>query len=89
LKFATLTEPAAVLFAIGVNIAVQLAPESEKLLSVPPLTAISDNTKSVAASLRVKMMSAVSPALSAVLFELIAMVGGVVSMAIEHSLLFV
>lgn len=40
---------------------------------------MSESKKPVATSLSVKVISAVSPALSAVLFDVIEMVGGVVS----------
>ena len=50
-----------------------------KLLRVPPLTTTSAKVKSVLASDRVKVMSAVWPCRTLVLSLLMAMVGGVVS----------
>ena len=55
-------------------------PEPEKLESVPPVTAISDATKSVDGSESVNVMSAVSLALSEEVSEVRAMVGLTVSM---------
>ena len=54
-------------------------PEPEKLESVPPVTAISDATKSVDGSESVNVMSAVSLALSEEVSEVRAMVGLTVS----------
>ena len=48
--------------------------------SVPPLTAMSPKTKSADFSLRVKVTSAVWPAVSVALSAVMAMVGGAVSM---------
>ena len=50
-----------------------------KLLRVPPLTTMSARLKSTLDLLRVKVMMGVSPALSAVLLVLMAMVGSAVS----------
>ena len=59
-------------------------PEPAKLESAPPTTVILEEIKAVeAASLRVKVMVAVSPILKAVLFEAIVMVGATVSMLME------
>ena len=55
-------------------------PEPEKLESVPPVTAISDATKSVDGSESVNVMSTVSLALSEEVSEARAMVGLMVSM---------
>ena len=54
-------------------------PEPEKLERVPPLTVISDSTKLVDVSERVKEIAAVSPAFSEETSEEMAMVGRVVS----------
>ena len=54
-------------------------PEPLKLLSVPPVTAMSLRSKSVLSSLRVKVMVALSPACKAALSLVMAMVGAVVS----------
>ncbi len=50
-------------------------PDPEKLESEPPVTVISDAMKSVAASERVKVIAAVSPALSEVTSDEMAIVG--------------
>ena len=53
-------------------------PDPVKLESAPPTTVILEEIKAVeAASLRVKVMVAVSPILRAVLLEAIVMVGAV------------
>ena len=62
-------------------------PEPEKLESVPPVTAISDATKSVDGSESVNVMSAVSLALSEEVSEVRAMVGLTVSMESVSELL--
>ena len=54
-------------------------PEPEKLESVPPVRVISDSTKLVDDSERVKVIAAVSPAFREATSEEMAMVGRVVS----------
>jgi hypothetical protein len=58
-----------------------------EFLTFPQLTATSENTKSIADSLSVNVMSAVSPAFNSDFLAVMAMVGGVVSVAMESSLL--
>ena len=59
-------------------------PDPVKLESVPPTTMILEEIKAVeAASLRVKVMVAVSPILRAVLLEAMIMVGARVSTVME------
>jgi hypothetical protein len=60
-------------------------PEPAKLESAPPTTVILEEIKPVeAASLRVKVMVAVSPILRAVLLEAIVIVGATVSTRIVN-----
>ena len=60
-------------------------PEPAKLESAPPATVILEEIKPVeAASLRVKVMVAVSPILRAVLLEAIVIVGATVSTRIVN-----
>ena len=79
LPLAMLTTPFVVLLAIGVKVAVYVAPEPVKLLNVPPLTSTSAEVKSVLASDNAKVNVVVSPALRADLSAVIATVGGAVS----------
>ncbi len=68
----------------GVKVAVKEVPEPAKLESTPPAKVILEEIKAVeAASLRVKVMVAVSPDFKAVLFEAIVMVGATVSTVME------
>ena len=54
-------------------------PDPAKLDKVPPAVVILPSTKFEEASLRVKVKDAVSPILKEVLFEVIVIVGAVVS----------
>ena len=54
-------------------------PLPEKLERAPPVTVTSSDTKSVAASERVKVIVAVSPVVRLLSLVVIAIVGGVVS----------
>ena len=56
-------------------------PLPEKLERAPPVTVTSSDTKSVAASERVKVIVAVSPVVRLLSLVVIAIVGGVVSAA--------
>ena len=58
-------------------------PDPDSVPRVPPATVISEWVKSEAASLRVKVRVAVSPDFKAVLFEVIVIVGAVVSTLME------
>ena len=58
-------------------------PDPAKLDKVPPTVVISVAVKSAEASLRVKVMVAVSPDFKAVLFEVMVMVGATVSTVTE------
>ena len=58
-------------------------PDPAKLDKVPPTVVILPSTKVEEASLRVKVMVAVSPIFKVVLLEAMVMVGEVVSMLIE------
>jgi hypothetical protein len=70
-----------------VRTAEQLVLEPVKLLSARPLKTTLEATHSVIRSLVVNVMDAVSPAFNLDSLEVIAMVGGVVSVAKERSLL--
>jgi hypothetical protein len=48
--------------AVGVNVAMKLVPPPDKLHKLPPLAAMSAIVTPETASLKVKVMSAVSPA---------------------------
>ena len=79
LALATEMTPLAVLLTAGVKVAVKTLPEPLKLVSVPPLKAMSARVKSVLASLRVKVMVALWPVSSCALSLVMAMVGPLVS----------
>ena len=59
-------------------------PEPVKLESAPPVAFTSPSTKFEAASLRVKVMVAVSPDINEFLFEVMVIVGAVVSIWIVN-----
>ena len=58
-------------------------PEPEKLERDPPETERSETTKSVEGSERVSVRVAVSPELRLLILELMAMVGGVLSIVVS------
>ena len=70
--------------ALGVNVAVYVVPDPEKLLMVPPLTVISPNAKLVVALLEVKVNAmlesfVVDPSVTPLVVDAIVMVGFVLS----------
>ena len=66
--------------AVGVNVAVRVRPVPLIALKVPPVVTISLSIKPTGASLKVKVIVAVSPALTALALLVMAKVGARVSM---------